>query len=112
MPLGASGARRITLRRPRLKFRDSFPLELGFTRYAAVCRAVAAADLRAACARAFASFWAQSGRTLSVVITLGSVADKEVARRRPTTAAAFPDERDDVDERGEEKFGREVGSEA
>lgn len=50
--------------------------------YAAVCSAVAAAERRKACARASASFFAQSGRTRSVVMTLGAVADRDVARRR------------------------------
>lgn len=50
-------------------------------RYAAVCKAVAAADLRAAWARALASFVAQSGRILSVVTTPGALTDNEVALR-------------------------------
>ena len=53
-----------------------------------MCRAVAAAERRAACALALASFWAQSGRILSVVMTLGSVAEREVALRRPVSAGA------------------------
>jgi hypothetical protein len=50
--------------------------------YAAVCSAVAAAERRRACARASANFFAQSGRTRSVVMTFGAVADRDVARRR------------------------------
>jgi hypothetical protein len=42
---------------------------------------VAAADRRAKCERAFASFVAQSGRTLSVVMTVEALADIEVVRR-------------------------------
>jgi hypothetical protein len=61
-------------------------------RYAAVCKAVAAADLRAACARALASFVAQSGLILSVVITEGALADKEVARRREPAPGDDPSE--------------------
>ena len=61
---------------------DVLLLLLLFIRYAAVCKAVAAADRLAALARAVASFCAQSGRILSVVITPGASADKEVARRR------------------------------
>jgi hypothetical protein len=58
--------------------------------YAALWSAVAAADRRAACARAAASLVAQSGRTLSVVITSGAVADREVPRLRP--GDSVPDE--------------------
>ena len=46
-------------------------------------RAVAAADRRAAWALAVESLEAQSGRTLSVVMTSGDVADRDVPRRRP-----------------------------
>lgn len=49
-------------------------------KYAAVCKAVAAADLRAKWDLAFASFVAQSGLTLSVVITVEALADMEVVR--------------------------------
>lgn len=79
-------------------------------------RAVAAADRRAACARAFVSFWAQSGRILSVVTTFGSLADRDVARRRPgTVEVGFADDSDDVDDdMGDARLaaaaGREVGS--
>lgn len=48
--------RRMTPLLPSVKPRDSFPAPFEFIKYAAVCRAVAAADLRAACARAFANF--------------------------------------------------------
>ena len=48
--------------------------------YAALWRAVAAAALRKACDFASASFFAQSGRTLSVVMTVGADADREVVR--------------------------------
>lgn len=47
-----------------------------------MCRAVAAADLLAAWARALASFDAQSGLILSVVMTPGAVADSDVPLRR------------------------------
>lgn len=75
-----------------------------------MCRAVAAADRRAAWARAFDSFVAQSGRILSVVTTVGSVADSDVARRRPGTAVA--NGKDDVDDTGDVKLGecRALGS--
>jgi hypothetical protein len=66
------------LRPPKAKPRLSavpFPI-----RYAAVCRAVAAADRRAKCDLAFASFVAQSGRTLSVVMTVEAFAEIEVVR--------------------------------
>lgn len=60
--------------KPRLSAAP-FPIK-----YAAVCRAVAAADRRAKCDRAFASLVAQSGRTLSVVMTVEALADIEVVR--------------------------------
>lgn len=63
-----------------------------FIRYAAVCNAVAAADRRAAWARAVASFVAQSGRILSVVITSGALAEREVPRLRPGPGDKLPDE--------------------
>lgn len=97
---GAALARRL---RPMPKFRES-PLWFELTRYAAVCKAVAAAERRAAWARAFVSFCAQSGRMRSVVTTFGSVADRDVARRRPGTlvdvavVVGFPDDSDDVDD--------------
>lgn len=84
-----------------------------------MCRAVAAAERRAAWARAFVSFCAQSGRILSVVTTFGSVADRDVARRRPGTDVGFelefgaPDDSDDVDDdMGDARCGavRVVGS--
>lgn len=50
-------------------------------RYAAVCNAVAAADLLAAWFLAFASFVAQSGLILSVVITVDALADIDVVLR-------------------------------
>lgn len=49
-----------------------------FIRYAAVCKAVAAAERRAACARAVDNFDAQSGRILSVVTTSGALAEIDV----------------------------------
>jgi hypothetical protein len=49
-------------------------------KYAAVCSAVAAADRRAKCDLALASLVAQSGRTLSVVMTVEALADIEVVR--------------------------------
>ena len=63
-------------------------------RYAAVCKAVAAADRRAAFARAVASLVAQSGRILSVVTTSGAVADSEVPRLLPDPD--MPDDETDV----------------
>ena len=65
-----------------------------FIRYAAVCRAVAAADRRAACALAVASLVAQSGRTLSVVTTSGAFADKDVPLLLPEPD--MPDDDTDV----------------
>jgi hypothetical protein len=53
-----------------------------------VCSAVAAADLRAAWFLAFASFVAQSGRTLSVVMTVDALAEMEVVRLRAGLAGA------------------------
>lgn len=50
--------------------------------YAAVCSAVAAADLRAACDLASESFLDQSGRTRSVVMTVGAEADMDWPRAR------------------------------
>lgn len=78
MPLlfGLSLLKRFLLLLPRLK-----PLlsdELLPITYAALCRAVAAADLRNACARASASFFAQSGRTISVVMTCGEFAESDL----------------------------------
>lgn len=43
---------------------------------------MAAADLRATFALAVANLIAQSGRTLSVVITIGELAEIDVVRRR------------------------------
>lgn len=63
-----------------------------FIKYAAVCKAVAAAARRAACARAAANLVAQSGRILSVVITSGALADKEVPRLLPGPGDNVPDE--------------------
>ena len=93
--------------------RDSLPDALGLIKYAAVWRAVAAADRRAAWARAFDNLVAQSGRILSVVTTVGSVADREVARRRPGTPAVA-DDKEEVEDKGEVKLGesRAPGSEA
>ena len=54
---------------------------------------MAAADRRSACARASDSFVAQSGRTLSVVMTDGAVADNDVALRRDA-----PEPKDDDDD--------------
>lgn len=66
--------------------------------YAALCRAVAAAALRKACDFASASFFAQSGRTMSVVMTVLSVTASDVALLRPGPAAAgeFKDEVEDI----------------
>lgn len=68
-------------------------------------RAVAAADLRAAWFLAFASLVAQSGLTLSVVITVEAFAEIEVVLRRAPAkglrvglAAEFRDEDDDIAE--------------
>jgi hypothetical protein len=72
--------------------------------YAAVCRAVAAADLRAAWFLAFANLVAQSGLTLSVVMTVASLADTEVVLRRPAIGlsegltAEFSDDDEDMAE--------------
>lgn len=63
-----------------------------FIRYAAVCRAVAAAERLAACARAVASFEAQSGRILSIVTTSGALAEIEVPLLLP-----LPDEPETTD---------------
>jgi hypothetical protein len=60
-----------------------------------VCKAVAAADLLAACARAVASLLAQSGRILSVVMTSGEVAERDVPRLRPGPGER-PEEESDV----------------
>ena len=66
--------------------------------YAALCSAVAAAALRKACDFASASFLAQSGRTMSVVITVLSVTASDVALLLPGPAAVgeFKDEVDDI----------------
>jgi hypothetical protein len=66
--------------------------------YAALCRAVAAAALRKACDFASASFFAQSGRTVSVVMTVLSVTASDVALLRPGPAAVgeFKDEVEDI----------------
>lgn len=64
-----------------------------FMRYAAVCRAVAAAERLAACARAVASLEAQSGRILSVVTTSGALAEIEVPLLLP-----FPEEPESTDD--------------
>ena len=55
--------------------------------------AVAAADRLRACARASDNFLAQSGRTLSVVMTEGAVADSDVALRREV-----PDPKEDEED--------------
>jgi hypothetical protein len=52
---------------------DEEDAELEFIRKAAVWRAVAAAARRAAWARAWASFWDQSGRIWSIVMTCGAL---------------------------------------
>jgi hypothetical protein len=80
-------------RRPNTKGREESVWP--FIRYAAVCSAVAAADLRAACALAVASLFAQSGRILSVVTTSGAFADREVPRLRPGPGES-PDEETEV----------------
>jgi hypothetical protein len=66
--------------------------------YAALCKAVAAAALRKACDFASASFFAQSGRTISVVITVLSVTASDVALLRPGPAEVgeFRDEVEDI----------------
>jgi hypothetical protein len=51
--------------------------------YAALCKAVAAAALLRACDFASANFFAQSGRTISVVMTVLSFTASEVALRLP-----------------------------
>lgn len=55
-------------------------------RKAAVCNAVAAAARRAWWFRCAASLVAQSGRTRSVVMTLGALADRDCVRLRPPPA--------------------------
>jgi hypothetical protein len=62
--------------------------------------AVAAAALLKACALASASFFAQSGLTMSVVTTVLSVTASEVALLRPGVVAPgeFSDEVDDMAE--------------
>ena len=79
-------------RRPKVEKALGSVLFCPFIKYAAVCRAVAAAARRAACARAEANFVAQSGRILSVVITSGALADREVPRLRPGPGDKVPDE--------------------
>lgn len=66
--------------------------------YAALCNAVAAAALLRACAFASESFLAQSGRTISVVITVLSLAAREVALLRPgeLIPGEFKDEVEDI----------------
>jgi hypothetical protein len=67
---------RLRLAKPKLRLSPlGFPIK-----YAAVCNAVAAADRRAKWDRAFASFVAQSGLTLSVVITVEALAESDVVR--------------------------------
>lgn len=65
-----------------------------------MCRAVAAAARRKACDLASASFLAQSGRTMSVVITVLSVTASDVALLRPGegTLGEFNDDVDDIAE--------------
>lgn len=86
---------------PRL----SFPIK-----YAAVCNAVAAAALLAAWLLALVSFVAQSGRILSVVITVGAFAEIDAVLRRdivtgarPGLATEFKEEEEDI---AEETFPR------
>jgi hypothetical protein len=62
--------------KPLLSGATPFPIK-----YAAVCSAVAAADLLAAWFLAFASFVAQSGLILSVVMTVDAFAEIEVVLR-------------------------------
>lgn len=72
-----------------------------------MCNAVAAADLRAVCALAAASFWCQSGRTLSVVITDGDWAETEVVLLRAAFVGEIrpsilvPETREDIDDMAE-----------
>jgi hypothetical protein len=63
--------------------------------YAALCKAVAAAALRKACDFASASFFAQSGRTISVVMTVLSFTASEVALLLPP-GDTTPDELSEV----------------
>ena len=90
-------ARPKTPRRPKLRVSEPG----AFIKYAAVWRAVAAADRRAACALALANFVAQSGRTLSVVITVGSLAERDVALRRPVIGGEAIEPREELDDNGE-----------
>jgi hypothetical protein len=67
---------RLRLLKPKLLLSvDPVPIK-----YAAVWRAVAAAARRAKWDLAFASFVAQSGRTLSVVITVEALAEIDIVR--------------------------------
>ena len=59
-----------------------------------MCNAVAAADLRAAWALAVASLLAQSGRILSVVMTSGAFAERDVPLRRPGPGERPPEDSD------------------
>jgi len=81
-------------------------------RYAAVCSAVAAADLLAKWFLAFASFAAQSGLILSVVMTVDALADIEVVRLLcvwTTSAGLLVELSDDEDDIAEEKAPRLLG---
>jgi len=76
---------------------------------AAVCNAVAAAALLAACILASDSFLAQSGRTLSVVVTLVAFAERDCARLLVAAAGIkkaisplFDEDRDAEDDIAEE----------
>jgi hypothetical protein len=77
-----------------------------------VCSAVAAADRRAAWFLALASFVAQSGLILSVVITVEALAEIDVVLRRGVEVGAsegLPKEfKDDDDDIAEVTFPRGV----
>jgi len=84
-------------------------------RYAAVCNAVAAADLRAKWDLAFVSFVAQSGLILSVVMTVEAVAEIDVVRLfcvcGVSVAGLFAEFIEDVDDMAEGKVARPPGLE-
>ena len=69
--------------------------------YAALCSAVAAAALRRAWDLASESFFAQSGRTMSVVTTVLSFTASDVARLRVGDVRLVGELSDDVDDMAE-----------
>jgi hypothetical protein len=73
-----------------------------------LCSAVAAADLLRACALASANFFAQSGLTISVVITVLSVTAREVARLRPVGDVIPGEFNEEVDDMADVAVPRDV----